>query len=124
LILPGNPRYQPKEMKGFFGYDYLYFGLAQVEIATLETLGEIGVIPAEEMKTLGLKLKEKLLAIPTSQVDKIERKITHHDVRAWVRKAQEIINHDLARWVHIPLTSYDPLDTGRIIQSNRLTRNP
>jgi len=116
LILPGNPRYQPKEMKDFFGYDNLYFGLAQVEIATLETLGEIGVIPSEEIRILSPELKEKLLAIPTSQVDKIEREITHHDVRAWVRKAQEIINHDLARWVHIPLTSYDPLDTGRIIQ--------
>lgn len=116
LILPGNPRYQPKEMKDFFGYDNLYSGLAQVEIATLETLAEIGVIPKKEMKILKPKLKEKLLAIPTSQVDKIEREITHHDVRAWVRKAQEIINNALADWLHIPLTSYDPLDTGRIIQ--------
>ena len=116
LVLPGNPRYQPKEMKDFFGYDNLYFGLAKVEIATLETLGEIGIIPAEGIKILGPKMKEKLLAIPTSQVDKIEREITHHDVRAWVRKAQEIINNDLAQWVHIPLTSYDSLNTGRIIQ--------
>ncbi len=116
LILPGNPRYQPKEMKDFFGYDNLYSGLAQVEIAALETLGEIGIIPKKEMEILGPQLKEKLLTIPTSQVDKIEKEITHHDVRAWVRKAQEIINHTLARWVHIPLTSYDPLDTGRIIQ--------
>ncbi|MBU1290140.1 hypothetical protein KKG85_02810 [Patescibacteria group bacterium] len=116
LILPGNPRYQPKEMKDFFGYDNLYFGLAQVEIATLEALGEIGVIPAEEMESLTLELKEKLLAIPTNQVDKIEREITHHDVRAWIREAQEIMNCALARWVHIPLTSYDALDTGRMIQ--------
>lgn len=116
LILPGNLRYQPKEMKDFFGYDNLYFGLAKVEIATLETLGEIGVIPAKEIKTLAPELKEKLLAIPTTQVDKIEREITHHDVRAWIRKAQEIMNCALSRWVHIPLTSYDALDTGRIIQ--------
>jgi len=76
LILPGNPRYQPKEMKDFFGYDNLYFGLAQVEIATLETLGEIGVIPSEEIMILSPELKEKLLAIPTSQVDK-NRKRNH-----------------------------------------------
>ena len=116
LALPGHPRYQPKKMKDFFGYDNLFFGLAQVEIATMETLGEIGVIPAEEIKTLGPELKEKILAIPTTQVDKIEKEITHHDVRAWVREAQEIMNCALARWVHIPLTSYDALDTGRIIQ--------
>jgi len=115
-VLPGNPRYQPKKMKDFFGYDDLYLGLAQVEIATLETLGEIGVIPTEEMKALVPELKEKILTIPTTQVDKIEKEITHHDVRAWIRKAQEIMNCALARWIHIPLTSYDALDTGRIIQ--------
>lgn len=116
LVLPGNPRYQPREIKDFFGYDNLYSGLAKVEIATLETLGEIGIIPPEEIKTLVPELKEKLLAIPTTQVDKVEREITHHDVRAWIREAQGIMNHALARWVHIPLTSYDALDTGRTIQ--------
>jgi len=116
LTLPGNPRYQPVKMMKFFGYDNLYDGLARVEIATLEALGEIDVIPAKEMETLVPRLREQLLSIPTTRVDKIEREITHHDVRAWVREAQGIMNSALARWVHIPLTSYDPLDTGRIIQ--------
>jgi len=116
LTLPGNPRYQPVGMKEVFGYDELYLGLARVEIATLDVLGEINVIPEKEMKSLVPGLRQQLLAIPTTRVDEIEREITHHDVRAWVREAQEIINSALARWVHIPLTSYDPLDTGRIIQ--------
>jgi len=116
LVLPGNFRYQPTQMKKAFGYDNLYYGLASVEIATLETLGEIGIIPKEEMLELQPHITEQLLAIPTTLVDQIERKVTKHDVRAWVRKAQEIINGDLARWVHVPLTSYDSLDTGRILQ--------
>jgi len=116
LILPGNLRYQPTQMKKAFGYDNLYYGLANVEIATLETLGEIGIIPKEEMLELEPHIIEQLRAIPTTLVDQIERNVTKHDVRAWVRKAQEIVNGNLARWIHVPLTSYDSLDTGRILQ--------
>jgi len=116
LILPGNPRYQPKKMIDVFGYDYLYTKAACVEIATLQVLGEIGVIPETEMGELTLDIIQKLQQIPTTKVDTIEREITHHDVRAWVRVAQEIIQVKIKRWVHIPLTSYDPLDTGRSLQ--------
>jgi adenylosuccinate lyase len=116
LILPGNPRYQPKQMVPVFGYDNLYKKVALVEIATLETLGEIGVIPEEEIKKLDDKAKKELLNIKTTEVDKIEREITRHDIRAWVRRAQEILDKDLAKWVHIPLTSYDVIDTARVLQ--------
>ena len=116
LILPGNPRYQPKEMTPIFGYDNLYKKVAEVEIAALKTLGEIGVIPREEMETLTESVIEEILAISTTEVDKIEREITHHDIRAWVRKAQDILDKKLVKWVHIPLTSYDVIDTGRILQ--------
>ena len=116
LIMPGNPRYQPKAMAEVFGYDNLYRETANVEIATLTVLGEIGVIPPGEMAELQADLVERILAIPTTEVDKIEREITHHDVRAWVRAAQEIIQGGLKKWVHIPLTSYDPMDTGRMLQ--------
>lgn len=116
LVLPGNPRYQPKELTPYFGYDNLYREVAAIEIATVQVLGEIGVIPKEELAALQPSIIEEILAIPTTEVDEIERKITHHDVRAWVRRAQEIINGKLARWIHIPLTSYDVIDTGRILQ--------
>ncbi len=114
--LPGNPRYQPREMETVFGYDNLYKKIALVEIATLETLGDLGVIDAEVIKKLDQDLKNKLLNITTTEVDKIERELTHHDIRAWVKRAQEILPSDLAKWVHIPLTSYDVIDTARILQ--------
>ncbi len=116
LILPGTLRYQPKEQKEFFGYDNLYWGLAKVEVATMEVLNEIGVIPQAEFETLTPELIEMLEKIPTTQVDIEERQITHHDVRAWVHLAQQLMQEKLRRWVHVPLTSYDPLDTGRIWQ--------
>ncbi len=116
LMLPGNPRYQPKEMIPIFGYDNLYKKVAEVEIATLKILGEIGVIPKGELDNLKESIVEEILAITTTEVDKIEREITHHDIRAWVKKTQAIIDKKLVKWVHIPLTSYDVIDTGRILQ--------
>ncbi len=119
LVMPGNPRYQPKQLIPYFGYDNLYNTVAEVEIATLKVLGEIGIIPSEGIQNLTPEIIEAVLKIPTTKVDTVEREITHHDIRAWVRIAQEIIGERLAKWVHIPLTSYDPLDTGRMLQFYR-----
>ncbi|MCD4694401.1 hypothetical protein K8R62_03530 [bacterium] len=115
-LLPGNPRYQPKEMIPVFGYDNLYKKFALVEIATLKTLSDINIIPKKDIEKLDEAKKQRLLDIKTSEVDEIERTITHHDIRAWVRRAQEILGPDLGKWVHIPLTSYDVIDTARILQ--------
>ncbi|OHA18512.1 MAG: hypothetical protein A2836_00865 [Candidatus Taylorbacteria bacterium RIFCSPHIGHO2_01_FULL_45_63] len=120
LALPGNPRYQPKQPQAFFGYDNLFRGVAELEIATLETLGEIGVIPKEEMDLLTPEIKYRLVeAITTTEVDVVEREVTGHDIRAWVRIAQEILPLPLCRWLHLFLTSYDPLDTVRTLQFSR-----
>ncbi len=113
--LPGNPRYQPKELNPFFGYDNLFRSLALVEIANLEVLGEMGVIPAEDFQLLTDEVKGWLRNIRTTDVDIVERMVTGHDVRAWVRLAQQQLPVPLRRWVHIPLTSYDALDTSRIL---------
>lgn len=114
LALPGNPRYQPKDLQSIFGYDFLYRGVARVEIATLKTLHEIGIISHEEIAHLTPRVESELMLIKTTDVDKEERQVTHHDIRAWVNLAKPILG-PLARWVHIPLTSYDVLDTGRIL---------
>jgi len=114
--LPGNPRYQPKQMTPVFGYDNLYKKVAQVEIAALETLGEMKIIPQKDFRKLTKEAKQQLLDIKTSEVDVIEKEITHHDIRAWVRCAQKILDKGIAQWVHIPLTSYDAVDTARILQ--------
>ena len=119
LSLPGNPRYQPQNLVPFFGYDNNMRFVAQVEIATMETLGEIGIIPKKDIDLLDAVLKEKLLSITTSEVDEVERKVTKHDIRAWVQIAQGHLPPQLRRWVHVPLTSYDALDTARALQFKR-----
>jgi adenylosuccinate lyase len=116
LMLPGNPRYQSKMLQNFFGYDRLFMPVCEVELATLIVLGEIGIISQEAMAGLTPDTVRDLLAIRTTEVDEIERAITKHDIRAWVRRAQEILPQPLRRWIHVPLTSYDPLDTARTLQ--------
>lgn len=122
LTLPGNKRYQPASLKPVFGYDRNYVPVGEVELATMETLGEIGVISPEDMAGLTNQVRQAILDISTTEVDEVERRVTHHDIRAWVRIAQPMLPVPLRRWVHIPLTSYDPLDTARVIQFLRAYR--
>ncbi len=116
LALPGNPRYQPKDLQPYFGYDNLFRTVAEVEIATMKTLGEIGVIPPADIVLLTPDVERDLLAITTSEVDDVERRVTKHDIRAWVQIAQSKAAPGLRRWIHVPLTSYDALDTARALQ--------
>ena len=116
LPLPGNPRYQPKDLQSVFGYDNLFRAVAEVEIATLKTLADIGIIPAANIASLTPDVEQELLAISTTEVDDVERTVTRHDIRAWVRIAQSKVDPGLRRWIHVPLTSYDALDTARALQ--------
>lgn len=116
LTLPGNLRYQPKQLIPYFGYDNLYRTVCEIEIASLQVLGEIGLIPRGVMKRLTPGIIEELNGVRTTNVDKVEREITKHDIRAWVRIAQDIIGKSLAQWVHEFQTSYDKIDTGRSLQ--------
>lgn len=116
LSLPGNPRYQPKDLVAFFGYDRLAQTLIEVELAALRTLADAQVIKEADIALLTPEIEVKLLTITMSEIDKVEREITKHDIRALVRLMQEIMPVPLRRWVHVPLTSYDVLDTARALQ--------
>jgi adenylosuccinate lyase len=72
LALPGNPRYQPKILQEIYGYDNLYRPLIEVELALLDELAATGIMPAKDYALLTLKLREDLLLITTTEVDKIE----------------------------------------------------
>src|SRR3989344_4309301 len=119
LALPGNPRYQPKDLVDVFGYDNLARALVEVELAALDTLARIGSIKESDYRLLTFDVRQRLLAITTSEMDKVEREITKHDIRALVRLMQEILPAPLRRFVHVPLTSYDVIDTARALQFAR-----
>ncbi|MFC1656915.1 lyase family protein [Patescibacteria group bacterium] len=85
----------------------------------MEVLSEIGYIPQESFVTLTQEVRGELLKITTTEVDKVEREVTKHDIRALVSIMKGIVGEKLAPWVHVPLTSYDVLDTARTLQLKR-----
>lgn len=116
-MMPGHPRYQPKSLQDVFEYEHLYTEAARVELAVLQTLGGIGVIPKKDADLLTPALQQKVLkSITASKVEKIEREVTKHDVRALVHLLQQTLPPPLRRWVHIPMTSNDVLSTAQALQ--------
>jgi adenylosuccinate lyase len=111
LALPGNPRYQPKKMANLVGYDLLYLYYAAVEVAMLKVLALRGKMSAEAMEQMNETVLAHVFTLSTSEADAIERKITNHDVRALVRLIQDKIPVSLRPYIHIPMTSYDVIDT-------------
>ncbi|MDD2758311.1 MAG: lyase family protein [Patescibacteria group bacterium] len=113
MALPGYPRYQPKELVPYFGYDNLMRWMVEVELAAMKTLAEAGAFDKGLLDLITPEMHEKLVGIPTTYVDKIEREKTKHDIRALVLAMKEILPAPLHPWVHVPLTSYDVVDTAR-----------
>ena len=111
LSLPGNPRYQPKDLQPVFGYDNLFRAHCRSGNRDTEDVGRHRIIPEADIASLTPDIEQELLAITTTEVDEVERKVTRHDIRAWVRIAQGKVDPGLRRWIHVPLTSYDALDT-------------
>ncbi|MCK5475940.1 MAG: hypothetical protein KAI71_05170 [Candidatus Pacebacteria bacterium] len=123
LEMPGNPRYQPKSLIPYFGYDYLAGFQIEVEWALLKSLADIKAIPSKDVFLLDGKLKHCLLnEITTTLQDKREREVTKHDIRALVQLMQELMPEPLRKWVHYSATSYDIIENARIIAYKRAFR--
>lgn len=116
LMMPGNPRNQPKDLQKWFGYDNTAGFYVQVQLASMRTLHEFGIITDADMALLTPEIEQKLGEITTTQNDDVERRITNHDIRALVHIIQGIMPEPLRRWVHVPMTSYDVIDTARAYQ--------
>lgn len=127
LEMPGNPRYQPESLKPYFGYDNIARFYFEVEWALLRVLAKLGVIPPETIVLLTEELRQKLRRkVTTTLEDTIEKAITKHDIRALLMAIRYFVTATgrriaviLARWFHVPATSYDIIDTARIIAYRR-----
>lgn len=115
--LPGNPRYQPKSLVDYFGYDNLYKHVGRVEYAALKNIVRVlvGLKLADKgiLKMMDQKVFESLT---TSEVDEQERKVTKHDIRAFVQLLKPRLKAEIAPYLHILLTSYDVIDTAAALR--------
>jgi len=87
----------------------------QIEVFAAEAMGRIGMIPAEDAKTIrSAHDGDALGQIDIDAIDRIEA-VTKHDVIAFLTWAGEKLGPE-RRWLHQGMTSSDVLDTALAVQ--------
>jgi adenylosuccinate lyase len=103
------PRYTHREMGAIWSDEKKYQTWLDVELAATDALADVGLVPAEDARTL----REKA-AFDIARIDEIEQ-TTQHDIIAFTTAVAEKVG-PAARWLHFGLTSSDVLDTALALQ--------
>ena len=109
------PRYSRPEMTAIWSAENRYRIWWQIEVFAAEAMGRIGMIPAEDAKTIRDAYdRDALGTIDIEAIDAIEA-VTKHDVIAFLTWAGEKLGPE-RRWLHQGMTSSDVLDTALAVQ--------
>jgi len=109
------PRYSRPEMTAIWSAENRYRIWWQIEVFAAEAMGEIGMIPAEDARTIRAAYdRDALGEIDIAAIDAIEA-VTKHDVIAFLTWAGEKLGPE-KRWLHQGMTSSDVLDTTLAVQ--------
>jgi adenylosuccinate lyase len=109
------PRYSRPEMTAIWSAENRYRIWWQIEVFAADAMGSIGMIPAEDAKTIRAAYdKDALGDIDIDAIDRIEA-VTKHDVIAFLTWAGEKLGPE-RRWLHQGMTSSDVLDTALAVQ--------
>ena len=109
------PRYSRPEMTAIWSPENRYRIWFAIEVFAAEAMGEIGMIPAEDAKTIRAAYDRDVLGeIDVPAIDAIEA-VTKHDVIAFLTWAGEKLGPE-KRWLHQGMTSSDVLDTALAVQ--------
>ena len=109
------PRYSCPEMSAIWSAENRYRIWFAIEVFAAEAMGEVGMIPAEDAKTIRAAYDRNVLGeIDVAAIDEIEA-VTKHDVIAFLTWAGEKLGPE-RRWLHQGMTSSDVLDTALAVQ--------
>jgi len=109
------PRYSRPEMTAIWSPENRYRIWWQIEVFAAEAMGKIGMIPAEDARTIRAAYDHDALGkIDIEAIDRIET-VTKHDVIAFLTWAGEKLGPE-KRWLHQGMTSSDVLDTALAVQ--------
>ena len=109
------PRYSRPAMTAIWSLENRYRIWWAIEVYAAEAMGEIGMIPAGDAKTIRAAYDTDLLGdIDVPAIDAIEE-VTKHDVIAFLTWAGEKLGPE-RRWLHQGMTSSDVLDTSLAVQ--------
>jgi len=106
IVHPIDYRYGTEEMKVIWSEESKIKRMIKVEIALLKALAKRGYIDEDKVK----EAEDRALKVTPERVKEIEREIKH-DVMALVKAISEVLDEEVARWVHFGATSNDITDT-------------
>jgi adenylosuccinate lyase len=107
------PRYSLPEIADLFGDEARFAAWLDVEVLAVEAWAELGVIPADDARTIRERAGFDVNAIAERE------RVTDHDVAAFVDVVQERVGAPAGAWVHYGLTSSDVVDTALALQMTR-----
>jgi len=103
-------RYSLEEMKNIWDLQSKFDYYLKVELAVCEAYSEAGKFSKEDLENI-----KTLAKFDLKRIDEIEREV-NHDVIAFLTNVNENLGEDLAKHVHIGLTSSDVIDTALALQ--------
>ncbi len=104
------PRYTHPEMASIWTDQHKYDGWLKVELAALESMMELGLVPQDDAKAV----LSASITLDPERIEEIEQ-TTKHDIIAFLTHVEEQAG-EAARWVHFGMTSSDVLDTAFALQ--------
>lgn len=109
------PRYSRPAMASIWEPENRFKIWWDIEVYAAEAMGEIGMIPAEDARTIVAAHGRKVIEpVDVPAIDAIEA-VTKHDVIAFLTWAGEKLGPE-RRWLHQGMTSSDVLDTALNVQ--------
>lgn len=103
-------RYSLEKMETIWDLESKFGHYLKVELAVCEAYTQLGQIPKEDLQKI-----KALAKFDLNRIDEIEREV-NHDVIAFLTNVNETIGEDLAKHVHVGLTSSDVIDTALALQ--------
>ncbi len=106
IVHPIDYRYGTEEMKVIWSEESRIKRMIEVEIALLKALAKRGYLDEDKVK----EAENRASKVTPERVKEIER-VIKHDVMTLVKALSEVLDEEVARWVHFGATSNDITDT-------------
>lgn len=103
-------RYSREEIKKIWDLQSKFEYYLKVELAVCEAYSELGQISQNDLEQI-----KKLAKFDLKRIDEIEREV-NHDVIAFLTNVNENLGENLAKHMHVGLTSSDVIDTAMALQ--------
>lgn len=103
-------RYSREEIKNIWELESKFDYYLKVELAVCEAYVELG-----EFSKAKIEQVKKLAKFNVKRIDEIEQEV-NHDVIAFLTNVNENLGEELAKYMHVGLTSSDVIDTAMALQ--------